>query len=500
MGTVMARRKMLYRGLLGLLAAVTVAGCTASPAPGPAGTGHGRPTSPSALPAVSPGAASGSAASGPGNVRVLAVSPDMRDELTAAFAAYKQIPSSDIAEISPGSAHYAYDPATDTYWALANFLPSLTAPSKVLIGFQDGASIGLFTRFANGSWQVQLGGEPAVCTEVAFFPPAVLTAWSLPADTAGLECSAALARPVFAASFAFTSATPGRGDGGERIAVLSSRTGDLVRWLTPRQDGTFDAVLSVHDSWVYFLRNRGRSVATWRVPITGGPAQPVQASYTLSAVSPDGRVVASEIRMDHGDVVELVARNLVTGQHHTIIVATSPDQRGQGISSLSWAPDDTHLAVQFSQTPAINSVLVLDAFTATTVLGDGRIAPAPCPIAEAHPACEEFFPAYLASGALTYVIQQLSSSGAASASLVAWQAGGSTTLLSFPEGASQLYPMTAEGLYDMTAQGQAIWVNGPPQPKGPWVIWRWSGGAPVKITTLPPLGISPYYGVLAIAW
>ena len=54
--------------------------------------------------------------------------------------------------------------------------------------------------------------------------------------------------------------------------------------------------------------------------------------------------------------------------------------------------------------------------------------------------------------------------------------------------------------YDMTAQGQAIWVNGPPQPKGPWTIWRWSGGAPVKITILPPLGVSPYYGVLGIAW
>ena len=54
--------------------------------------------------------------------------------------------------------------------------------------------------------------------------------------------------------------------------------------------------------------------------------------------------------------------------------------------------------------------------------------------------------------------------------------------------------------YDMTAQGQAIWVNGPLRPKGPWTIWRWSGGAPVKITTLPPLGVSPYYGVGGIAW
>jgi hypothetical protein len=494
MGTVTASRRMLCRGLLGLLAAVAVAGCTASPASGPAAPGHGRSTSPSALTAVSPAAASGSASAGPGGVRALAVSPDVREELTAAFADYKGISPSDVAGIRPGSAYYAYDPATGTYWALADFLPSRTAPSNVLVGFQDGASIGLFTRFADGSWQVQLGGEPDVCAEVAFFPPAVLSTWSLPADTAGFGCSAPPARPVFAASFAFVSANPGRRDLGERIALLSSRTGNLVRWLTPRQDGAFDAVLSVDDGWVYFLRNTGTgSGATWRVRVTGGPAQLVQAGYSLSAVSPDGRVVASVVSSDHGDVIELVARNLVTGRQNTIIMATNLGQLLQrpGFFPLTWAPDDTHLAVQFSQTPAINSVLVFDAFTATT-LGDGRVAPAPCSVTDADFTCEEFDPAYLASGALTYVIQQISSSGTASASLVAWQPGGRTILLSFPGGASQIY--------DMTAQGQAIWVSGPPQPGGSWTIWRWSGGAPVKITTLPPLGVSPYYGVLGIAW
>ncbi len=44
------------------------------------------------------------------------------------------------------------------------------------------------------------------------------------------------------------------------------------------------------------------------------------------------------------------------------------------------------------------------------------------------------------------------------------------------------------------------WASGPARPKGPWTIWRWSGGAPVKITTLPALGASPYYGVSAITW
>jgi hypothetical protein len=133
-------------------------------------------------------AASGSAPAGPGGVRDLAVSRDVRNELTAAYADYRGISPSDVAGTRPGSVYYAYDPATHTYWAQADFAPSSTASVKVLVGFQDGASIGFFTRIGNGSWQVQSGGAPVVCTEVRFFPQAVLIAWSLPADTAGFGC------------------------------------------------------------------------------------------------------------------------------------------------------------------------------------------------------------------------------------------------------------------------------------------------------------------------
>ena len=83
-----------------------------------------------------------------------------------------------------------------------------------------------------------------------------------------------------------------------------------------------------------------------------GPGPAVQAGATGYAVSPDGRAVASVISADHGDVVELVARNLVTGRRNTIIMATKPDPKANNwppdIFSLTWAPDDVHLAVQFS--------------------------------------------------------------------------------------------------------------------------------------------------------
>jgi hypothetical protein len=186
MRTIMVSRRTLAS--LGLLAAVGVAGCTASSTSGPAASGHGRSATPAATTAVSPGAASGSAPAGPGGVRNLAVSRGVRSELTAAYVDYRGISLSDVAGTRPWRVYYAYDPATGTYWAEAYFAPSSRASFQVSVGFQDGASIGLFTRAGNGSWQVQLGEEPLVCAEARFFPRAVLKAWSRPTDPAAFGC------------------------------------------------------------------------------------------------------------------------------------------------------------------------------------------------------------------------------------------------------------------------------------------------------------------------
>jgi hypothetical protein len=124
-----------------------------------------------------------------GGIRTLAISNAVLSEWTAAYAGVRQISPSDIVGTEPDTVHYAYDQATDTYWALAEFAPSLRAPFRVLVGFQDGVSWGFFTRVGSGPWQAQIGGEPVYCLEERFYPRAVLTAWALPADpaTAG-EC------------------------------------------------------------------------------------------------------------------------------------------------------------------------------------------------------------------------------------------------------------------------------------------------------------------------
>jgi hypothetical protein len=208
MRTITVRLRVL--GWLGLLATVAVAGCTATSTSSPAAPGHGRPASPAAATAISP-AASSPAPAGTGGVRNLPVSQDVRNELTVAYVNARGISLSDVAGTIPGSVYYAYDPATDTYWAEATFVGSRTASVKVLVGFQDGGSIGFFDRAARSGWQVDVGGAPVVCFEVPFFPPAVLVAWSLRTDAERAAADGCGSRPVRQASsatFAVTISIP----------------------------------------------------------------------------------------------------------------------------------------------------------------------------------------------------------------------------------------------------------------------------------------------------
>ncbi len=79
---------------------------------------------------------------------------------------------------TPGSVYYAYDPATDTYWALATFEPTTALSDQT--AYMDGTSVGMFKAVGTGPWQATIPINPDVCQEIKFFPAAVLAAWSLP--------------------------------------------------------------------------------------------------------------------------------------------------------------------------------------------------------------------------------------------------------------------------------------------------------------------------------
>lgn len=175
---------------LAILAASGVAACAAHPANDViAQPTTQRPTSPATIAAASPGetppaAQSSTAPATAGTVQNLVISTAERDELTAlyasTYAADSNVSVSDLGApaVTPGSVYYAYDPATETYWALATFEP--TAPISDQTAYMDGTSEGMFKEVGTGPWQVTIPINPDVCQELQFFPAVVLAAWSLP--------------------------------------------------------------------------------------------------------------------------------------------------------------------------------------------------------------------------------------------------------------------------------------------------------------------------------
>jgi hypothetical protein len=104
------------------------------------------------------------------------VSAAGRARLTAAYAAFRHIPVSDVAGIQTGSIHAAM--VSGREWATASFLPARKISLKVQVGFQDGGSIGVFTRRGHTAWTMRsVGGEPFPCGKVV--SAAVRAAWGL---------------------------------------------------------------------------------------------------------------------------------------------------------------------------------------------------------------------------------------------------------------------------------------------------------------------------------
>jgi len=183
----------------GLLATIAMTGCSASPVSSPGAAGNGQPSSSPAVTTPGNQSAGGqSVAPTPAvsatpvesdGIQHLLVSSAVRSQLTAAYVALRQIPASDVSGTYPGSVYYAYDPATNTYWAKAGFVPSKTAPQSLLEIFQqDGSGAAFYRKVGSGPWQARYAGD-GPCIYVSFFPKAVLAAWAIPMSVpAGVSC------------------------------------------------------------------------------------------------------------------------------------------------------------------------------------------------------------------------------------------------------------------------------------------------------------------------
>jgi hypothetical protein len=318
-------------------------------------------------------------------------------------------------------------------------------------------------------------------------------AGTVPAAAVRLAAGAAATPPVFAGTL-----VPTRGGTAWPTGVFSSATGQLLRQLTGPPAGASDLVLSVRGGWVYFAAwlRAGVPSGVWRVPLAGGPAQLVRSGAITYVLSPDGRMAASLITVDHGRTTEIAVTNLVTGHRGTIVMATSRPGSGLvGVTNLAWAPDDTHLAAEVVESAFASDVMVFNARTARSIR-DGRTAPCPGP-------CAAKFPAYLRSGTLTYVTEQLSAGGTSPITLVSWAGGKPATLVTMWDGPGPLPLLQGEST---TPRSAAIWVlqtqtsvGGRPAWRS--TIWRWTGGKPVRVRTLPPVTQPPAgYQLTDIAW
>ncbi|MEU4605605.1 hypothetical protein AB0F43_21700 [Kribbella sp. NPDC023972] len=109
----------------------------------------------------------------------------VRRQLIAAAASLNgNVPVSEFKGLESGEIHYAYDPATDTYWAAASLLPRDDS-SAAAVAVQDNGSYNLFRRSSGGAWTAYdvglagVGGTKCPTT----VPPTVLRLWGWPSNS-----------------------------------------------------------------------------------------------------------------------------------------------------------------------------------------------------------------------------------------------------------------------------------------------------------------------------
>jgi hypothetical protein len=116
--------------------------------------------------------------------RNLVVTNSLRADLLTAGAASNGIPASDYTGLTRGRTFYAYDPATNTYWAGAQLVPS-SSSMRAQVSVQDDGAYLLFNKSAGGTWTVHsvgmtgVGGSPCPVA----VPSGVLTVWGWKAGT-----------------------------------------------------------------------------------------------------------------------------------------------------------------------------------------------------------------------------------------------------------------------------------------------------------------------------
>jgi hypothetical protein len=132
-----------------------------------------------------------------------------------------------------------------------------------------------------------------------------------------------------------------------RVAVVSTSTGQVVRYLTgPPPAGTDlgRPALSPDRAWVYYsLPGTGGKAGTYRVPFGGGPATKVTGTAGWSlAVSPDGSKLLLDARTGPRPRYGLVVRDLAGGKERFMAF---PFPQAGDVFGYAWSPDSRQVAL-----------------------------------------------------------------------------------------------------------------------------------------------------------
>jgi hypothetical protein len=164
------------------LAALALAGCSNSSS---SGTTTTTSTSESATTTSSTASTSSTTPAAAVNVPV---TDQIRTQLLAAGAAVNNIPVTQYSGLAPGLTYYAFDRATNTYWAGARLVPAPSSdpdnPTQAQVASQDDGAYYLFKQPRGGSWTAYPDGATGPGPDCQLTVPApVLVVWGWPAGT-----------------------------------------------------------------------------------------------------------------------------------------------------------------------------------------------------------------------------------------------------------------------------------------------------------------------------
>jgi hypothetical protein len=153
---------------------IALAGCSSAAKPHTAAPAATSRVSTAATP--SPPAVSATVPTEPG-AQNLTASAAIKRRLLAVYAAAKALPLSQVTGPNAGTMYYGFMPSTDTYWAIAQFSLTPSAPQEAAVNMQDGGNLGVFSSRGGQTWMVRRGGMPFPCP--GEIPAALMSVWNL---------------------------------------------------------------------------------------------------------------------------------------------------------------------------------------------------------------------------------------------------------------------------------------------------------------------------------